>query len=170
MGKGIGSHQSHKMLSDEWLTPPEVLKNLGPFDLDPCSPINRPWPTAAKHYSIKDCGLSQEWEGRVWLNPPYGKFTSEWMKKLTAHGNGIALIFARTETRMFFESVWNQADAILFLKGRLHFYNVTGEKAKGNSGAPSCLIAYGAENARSLKESGLKGAFVDLISAAAVGE
>ena len=30
---------------DEWLTPPEIIKSLGEFDLDPCSPINRPWAT-----------------------------------------------------------------------------------------------------------------------------
>lgn len=39
----IGSHHSHKMGKDEWLTPPQIIKALGGFDLDPCSPINRPW-------------------------------------------------------------------------------------------------------------------------------
>ena len=28
---------------NEWLTPPHILRRLGPFDLDPCAPINRPW-------------------------------------------------------------------------------------------------------------------------------
>jgi hypothetical protein len=37
---------------DEWLTPPEIIKSLGEFDLDPCSPINRPWDTAKNHYTI----------------------------------------------------------------------------------------------------------------------
>ena len=36
---------------DEWLTPPEITTDLGPFDLDPCSPIKRPWPTAENHYT-----------------------------------------------------------------------------------------------------------------------
>jgi len=44
---GIGSHQSAAMMKDEWLTPPDIIKALGPFDLDPCAPIVRPWPTAA---------------------------------------------------------------------------------------------------------------------------
>ena len=43
---GIGSHQSATMQNDEWLTPPEILKPLGSFDLDPCAPINRPWDMA----------------------------------------------------------------------------------------------------------------------------
>ena len=112
----------------EWLTPPEIIKALGEFDLDPCAPVNRPWDTAKKHYTITDNGLRQTWEGRVWLNPPYGNETAEWMKRLALHGDGIALTFARTETRMFFESIWGKADAILFLKGRLRFYNVDGTK------------------------------------------
>ena len=35
---------------NEWLTPPELLAKLGQFDLDPCAPVNRPWPTATHHY------------------------------------------------------------------------------------------------------------------------
>ena len=81
---------------DEWLTPPEIIKALGSFELDPCSPINRPWDTAAKHYTIEDNGLSLPWHGRVWMNPPYGDATEMWMQRLAEHGNGIALIFART--------------------------------------------------------------------------
>lgn len=38
---------------NEWLTPPEPLKKLGKFDLDPCSPINRPWATATHHYTTR---------------------------------------------------------------------------------------------------------------------
>ena len=55
---------------DEWLTPPELVSALGKFDLDPCSPINRPWDTAKKHYTILDDGLTQPWDGKVWCNPP----------------------------------------------------------------------------------------------------
>lgn len=63
---GIGSHQSHRMLKDEWLTPPEIIESLGPFDLDPCAPVNPPWKMADRHYTIKDNGLMQPWAGRVW--------------------------------------------------------------------------------------------------------
>jgi hypothetical protein len=156
-GTGIGGHQSPKMKNDEWLTPPEIIKVLGPFDLDPCSPINRPWDTARKHYSILDDGLSSPWAGRVWCNPPYGKEAEVWLKKLADHGNGIALIFARTETEMFFSQVWGRASSILFIKGRLYFYYVDGTKAKANSGAPSCLVAYGQDNVAALERSGIPG-------------
>ena len=159
---GMGSHQSAAMLKDEWLTPPEIIKELGPFDLDPCAPIVRPWSTARKYYTTEDDGLSQPWFGRVWCNPPYGRETGKWLEKLADHGQGIALIFARTETSMFIEQVWNKAHAILFLHGRLCFYHVDGSRSKTNSGAPSCLVAYGKACSGILEyTSNLKGTFVN---------
>jgi len=150
------------MGKDEWLTPPYILDALCKFDLDPCSPIIRPWDTALKHFTIIDDGLIQEWDGRVWCNPPYGLEATMWLKKLAEHGNGIALIFARTETKMFFDEVWGKADSILFLKGRLHFHHVTGEVAKANAGAPSVLIAYGAACGEILRTTKLPGKFIKL--------
>lgn len=147
---------------DEWLTPPQIIKSLGEFDIDPCSPIKRPWPTAKNHFTIEDMGLLQNWEGRVWLNPPYGNETGDWLGKLRLHGNGIALVFARTETEYFQKYVFGVADALLFLKGRLKFYHVDGTQSKMNAGAPSVLIAYGKENAEALKNSNLKGKYLTL--------
>lgn len=86
--KGIGSHQSAKMGKDEWLTPPYLVKALGEFDLDPCAPIQRPWDTARRHYTVEDDGLKQIWSGRVWCNPPYGLEAVEWLDKLSKHGDG----------------------------------------------------------------------------------
>ena len=163
--RGIGGHQrGYEGRTDEWLTPPEIVTALGPFDTDPCSPINRPWSTATQHFTVADNGLSHSWHGRVWMNPPYGPETAKWLERLAKHGNGIALIFARTETEMFHRWGWNSADAMLFLRGRLHFYTVTGDRAKDNAGGPSVLIAYGRENAERLRHSGLSGRFVSLLS------
>lgn len=152
---GLSAHQSAKMKNDEWLTPPEILRALGSFDLDPCSPIARPWDTAAKHFTVLDDGLSKPWGGRVWCNPPFGKEAVKWLRRMAAHGNGIALIPARTETAMFYETVWGAADGVLFLKSRPHFHFVDGTRAVFNSGAPICLVGYGIDNLKSLQESGL---------------
>lgn len=159
---GMGGHHSAAMLKDEWLTPPDILRALGDFDLDPCAPIDRPWEMAKAHYTVLDNGLMQPWVGRVWMNPPYGLEAREWLNKLAGHGDGIALIFARTETEMFFSEVWERADAILFLRGRLYFHHVNGDRAAANAGAPSCLIAYGQRNVDSLKASGIAGRLVEL--------
>jgi hypothetical protein len=74
---------------------------------------------------------------------------------MVQHRNGIALIPARTETAMFYECVWNVASAVCFMKGRPHFHYVDGRRAAANSGAPICLVAYGAFNADWLHEADL---------------
>lgn len=151
----MSGHQSPRMKSDTWLTPPEILRALGAFDLDPCCPPDMPWPTAATMISPPRDGLAEPWAGRVWLNPPFGAQASAWLAKLATHGNGIALIPARTETRMFYAHVWGAADAVLFLRGRPHFHYVDGARAAGNSGAPIALVAYGEDNARTLDTCGM---------------
>lgn len=158
----IGGHQSAKALKDEWLTPPEIFTALGSFDLDPCAPVKRPWDTALTHYDIRDNGLNLEWAGRVWCNPPYGKKSAAWLNRLADHGNGIALIFARTETAMFVEHVWGKADALLFIEGRLHFHHANGRRAKANAGGPSVLVAYGIDNVGWLRNCSIKGKFIRL--------
>lgn len=121
----------------------------------------RPWDTAKQHYTLADNGLTKPWFGRVWLNPPYGNQTDKWMQMLAQHGNGIALIFARTETGSFFPWVWDYADAILFIKGRLRFWTKEGREG-GTAGAPSVLIAYGEDNVMALDKSCIAGRLVRL--------
>lgn len=143
--------------NDEWLTPPEIIHALGEFDLDPCSPSKRPWHTAKAHYSLPDNGLLAPWRGRVWLNPPYGRETFEWIEKLSLHEEGgIALIFARTETKGFHRFIWQRAHSVFFFEGRLSFYYVTGVKA-GAANAPSCLVSFTAQDSEAIKNSKLKG-------------
>lgn len=166
---GMGSHQSAQMLKDEWLTPPEIIDALGgpeSFDLDPCAPITRPWPMAKEHYTIADNGLLKPWHGRVWFNPPYGgpNIVGPWMRRMADHGHGTTLIFARTETALFFETVWKRATALLFLEGRLYFHHVDGTRAAANAGAPSVLIAYGEDDAATLCDCNVPGHFIRLRS------
>lgn len=151
----LSSHQSARMKNDEWLTPPGIIAALGDFDLDPCAPAVRPWGTAASHYTLADNGLTQPWTGRVWCNPPFGREAIKWLRRMAEHGNGVALIPARTETAMFYECVWGAADAVLFIEGRPHFHYVDGTRAPFNSGAPICLVAYGLSNVAALERSGL---------------
>jgi hypothetical protein len=138
----------------EWLTPPEMIAALGDFDLDPCTPEIMPWPTARRRYTRRDDGLSQPWFGRVFLNPPYGPHAAKWLARMREHGNGIALVPARTETRMFFDSVWGHAAGVCFVKGRPHFHYPDGIRAKTTINAPVCLIAYGKRNLAALEKCG----------------
>ena len=161
---GMGSHHATSSITDEWITPREILDALGPFDLDPCSPGDRrPWDTAREHVSIEQDGLAREWLGRVWLNPPYSD-VSTWLRRLAQHGNGTALIFARTETTAWFEHVWPYATGLLFLRGRVTFCRVDGSPGGYNAGAPSVLVAYGHNDAERLAECSLVGRYVPLIN------
>lgn len=159
--KAMGSHQAASGGADEWLTPPDLISAIGPFDLDPCAPVNRPWDTASAHYTILEDGLRQSWRGRVWLNPPYSQ-AARWLARLAEHGEGTALIFARTETRMWFEQVWPRASAVLFIKGRLHFHYASGKRAAANSGAPSALVSYGGRDAQRLASGAWPGQYLPL--------
>lgn len=142
---------------NEWLTPPDLLAKLGTFDLDPCAPINRPWSTANNHYTIEDDGLIQPWLGRIFCNPPYDtKLIIKFIERCVEHKNAIALTFARTETKLFQELIFKHAHSILFIKGRLSFHHVTGERG-GTAGAPSCLISFDEQNTEALRRSGIEG-------------
>lgn len=138
--------------NDEWLTPPYIIETLGPFDLDPCAPKIRPWAMAKLHYSKNEDGLSRPWKGRVWLNPPYGRETFFWLAKLSEHKSGIALIFARTETKGFHEQIWEKARAVMFFRGRLSFHYVTGQRGN-TANAPSCLVTYSNQDTEKLAEA-----------------
>lgn len=149
--------------SVEWLTPPEIVAAFGAFDLDPCAHPTQFYRTADWMIHPPDDGLSQKWSGRVWLNPPYG--TGEcvrWLKKLAEHGNGIALVPARTEVEAWFwPYIWDAADAVLFRRGRIHFHKPDGSTL-GNAGHGSVFAAYGKQNAAALLTSGIEGKFFSL--------
>ena len=163
MSESNFQHDRIKEGKEEWLTPPEITTALGPFDLDPCSPVNRPWPTAAQHFTILDNGLIRPWRGMVWCNPPYGPKTGEWLARCAEHNNCIALVFARTETQAFQRHVFEKATALLFLAGRISFFHVSGKKG-GAAGAPSVLVAYGNEAATRLRRLNFKGKHINLNS------
>lgn len=164
--KGIGAHHSARPQTTTWLTPPPIIAALGgaeSFDLDPCTIAERPWPTARHHYALPTDGLAALWSGRVWLNPPYTSGEVDaWLRRLAEHGQGTALIFARTETECFQRWVWGEASGLLFLAGRLHFHYPDGRRAAANAGAPSVLCAYGQDDLDRLACADLPGHVVPL--------
>lgn len=146
---------------DEWLTPPYIIRALGQFDLDPCAPRVRPWDMATRHFTIEDNGLFKPWDGRVWLNPPYGKETFRWIARLSEHKRGIALLFARTETKGFHDHIFAKASSVFFFDGRIKFHHVDG-KVGGTANAPSCLVSYSEDDDNAIRRSGLGGRLVML--------
>lgn len=146
-----GDPSSHEGITNTWFTPPEIVQPLGRFDLDPCTQSYRPFDTAVRHLceDMGECGLSAPWEGRVWLNPPYGRAIARWLQKLADHGNGIALVFARTDTA-WAQRLIASADGVNFLNGRIVFIRANGDRAD-NAGAGSMLLAFGSENVEAIQ-------------------
>jgi hypothetical protein len=147
--------------TNSWLTPPAIVKALGHFDLDPCTPPVMPWELTPHRYTEADDGLRQPWHGRCFLNPPYGVHTFKWLARLADHKRGIALIFARTETEGFQNEVFGKAHSLLFKKGRIRFHREDGSLA-GTPGAPSVFVSYSEEDTAILAASGIAGKLVFL--------
>lgn len=147
--------------SPDWYTPPHLFDALGiEFDLDPCAP-NLPdadWIPAHQRYSLPADGLSLPWEGRIWLNPPYAAETAKWLGKLQTHGDGVALVFARTDTA-WGQSALRIADAVCFIEGRLNFVPsaefIAANGTTSSAGSPSMLLAFGKDCADAVLQADL---------------
>ena len=149
-----GDSVTHKGVTNTWFTPEYIIKPLGEFDLDPCTQTFRPYDTAKRHICEDngEDGLLAPWDGRVWLNPPYGKSITPWLDKMAHHGNGIVLVFNRTETR-WAQMALEFCDGVNFLSGRVAFIPSEPEmrKSRDNAGTGSMLLAFGKENVESIR-------------------
>jgi excisionase family DNA binding protein len=81
-------------------------------------------PKWERFFTREDNGLLQHWTGRVFMNPPYGRTLSAWMRKAyEASQNGAELVLclvpARTDTAWWHD--YAARGEIRFLRGRLRF-------------------------------------------------
>lgn len=107
--------------TNDWITPHSYIKAFGEFDLDPCASLYQKIPYAKTNYTVNEDGLSRDWEGKVWMNPPYGREIKDWVVKFFHHGHGVALLPSRTGNSWFHEYVF-RSGFVLFLKGRIKFH------------------------------------------------
>lgn len=148
--------------SDEWYTPKWVIDELGPFEIDPCSPAVRPHDTAVRYFTKEDDGLKQEWgTGHVWLNPPYSRsLLRPFVEKMAEHNDGIALLKNQVDNLLFQEVIFPRAASMLFMRHRIKFI-----QPSGDTGSPffgSVLVAFGRECDRRLRECNIPGKYVVL--------
>ena len=95
--------RQNDITSDDYYTPKWVFDALAiQFDVDVASPPDGPPNTPCDAYYTQETdGLSQDWFGTVFMNPPYSNPTP-WVHKWLEHGDGIALV-------PFIKSKWFQA-------------------------------------------------------------
>ena len=159
----MDTRQQHnaKVSPDEWYTPRWIIDELGPFDLDPCSPVMKPYEIAPVSYTKEDDGLSHDWVGTVWMNPPYSRvLLRRFCEKMAAHGDGIALLVNRQDNLLWQEVIFPSARSMIFMRHRVKFI-----RPDGTTGSPffgSCLVAWGDECDRRLRESKIEGKYVVL--------
>ncbi len=110
----------------EWQTPQSLFDQLNmefKFEIDVCA--TRENAMCSRFYTLEDNGLSKQWSGSCWMNPPYGRTIARWLEKayLSSCHLGttvVALIPARTDTDWWHRFVM-RAEEIRFVKGRLNF-------------------------------------------------
>ena len=127
--------------TDLWETPQDLfdkLNNEFHFTLDVCAtPENA---KCESFYTKEQDGLSQQWKGVVWCNPPYGKQIGSWVRRgffASLSGNTVVMLLpARTDTRWFHEYIYGKAE-IRFIRGRLKFGG-----SKNSAPFPSMVVVF----------------------------
>lgn len=127
--------------SDDWPTDPKVFRRLDAefgFTLDPCASAENA--KCARYFTRQDDGLEQDWPGRVFCNPPYGRTIGEWVRKAWEASQSSAdlvvlLLPARTDTRWWHEYVVR--GEVRFVKGRLRFGDL-----KAPAPFPSVVVVF----------------------------
>lgn len=110
--------------TDLWYTPQDFYDALNAefgFTLDVCATDENA--KCERYFTEQTDGLSQEWTGVCWMNPPYGRVIGNWMKKAyEASLQGatvVCLVPARTDTKWWHD--YASRGSIRFVKGRLKF-------------------------------------------------
>jgi len=139
----VSVHFSSK--TELWATPMDFFQkwndSIGGFDLDVCA--NQENAKCQKFFSKEDDGLSQDWSGKCWMNPPYGKEIGHWMKKAYESSQQgatvVCLVPSRTDTKWWHD--YAMKGQITFIKGRLKFGG-----SKNSAPFPSAVIIFEAKN------------------------
>jgi len=136
--------------SDDYYTPKWLFDALKvEFDLDVACPPEGPLHTPAKRfYSMKHDGLTQPWEGRVWMNPPYSG-PKPWVERFIEHANGIALLpFAKSK---WHQDLWDSDASMVYVRV-ITF--VKGDTNLGQAPFALGLWAFGQENKKAISNVG----------------
>jgi phage N-6-adenine-methyltransferase len=129
--------------SGEWETPREffdAVDSVFHFTLDVCAA--RANAKCKRYFTKEEDGLSLEWRGVCWMNPPYGREIALWVRKayessLVGGTVVVCLLPARTDTKWWHDCVIAHAESIRFIRGRLCF------SGRGPAPFPSALVVFG---------------------------
>jgi phage N-6-adenine-methyltransferase len=128
----------------EWPTPQylfDFLNRTFGFEIDVCATIENA--KCPRFFTKEEDGLKQDWDGRCWMNPPYGREIGKWVEKAARCASVgtlvVALLPARTDTTWWHNYVLKYGD-VHFMRGRVKF-----GKSKNSAPFPSAIVIFWAK-------------------------
>ena len=126
--------------TDLWATPSDFFAKYNDkysFTLDVCATSDNA--KCARFFTKEEDGLAQVWGGVCWMNPPYGRSISHWMRKAYESSIGgatvVCLVPARTDTAWWHD--YAMKGEIEFIRGRLKFGG-----HKNSAPFPSAVVVF----------------------------
>lgn len=153
----LGAHVGNNSGNSEWYTPQEyvdaVRESMGGIDIDPCScKAANGVVQAEMFYDEFEDGLNQDWNGSVFVNPPYGDgtvdaFAAKLLGEIAAcrTTQAVFLVNNCTETK-WFQSLISQASAVCFPRGRISFWSLEHKSKSPLQG--QAVMYFGCESRR----------------------
>jgi phage N-6-adenine-methyltransferase len=144
-----------KESSTRWFSPyeyVEVARNvMGGIDLDPASEewANENIIKAEEYYDAEIDGLSKEWEGRIWLNPPHGAEAKPpvraWIQKaIEEYVEGrlkeACILVPAATAQQWFAPLWDFP--MCFIKHRVSFISHKTHEIAGNQAPTPYVLVY----------------------------
>jgi phage N-6-adenine-methyltransferase len=136
------NHRTQGTGDTQWFTPTPYVERvravLGEIDLDPAShPVAQHDIRARQFFTRTDDGLTRQWFGKVFLNPPYAQpdirlFVERLADQIAAGNTTEAILLTNNSTETgWFRTAWTLANVVCLTTGRINFVN-----REGQSGSP----------------------------------
>lgn len=140
--------QNNTDLKDVWQTPPSVLDTITEkIDLDPCAAPGTS--IGSTNLTEDDDGLSQDWSGTVFVNPPFSAKSAFLEKCIEQHESGNTdTIYVVTPDSTDTISWWHEyiashANYILFFEGRKSYIDPDTGSPAGSPTFGTALSVFG---------------------------
>ena len=135
-----------------WETPPHIFKfgcelfNFTP-EIDVCATAQDKkceiFYGENKKYNMSSLNQDCKWQRNFWMNPPYQN-VKDWIRKayfshIKYNVSGLALLFAKTDTKVWHECILHGQAEVYFIQGRIKFFK-NGVESKNPAPYPSCFV------------------------------